>query len=486
LNTEPVFLVIDVGTGGLKCLAFDVRGRVVFSGNSPINFSFNGPAIEFDANSVWRDICLLTRSAAKHCSGKGLEIVSVSATSMREGNVFYDKTGRELLAVPNLDYRASEESSKIQAEFADRIYSLSGHWPSPIFLLSRLSWLKIHDPKLFSNIHRVSMINDWVLFKFSGNLNSEPTNGCETALFDLAKRRWSEELIKESGFDNHFFPEVRECGTLIGTVSSEASLVSGLETSVSVVIGAADTEAAVAGCGLFESGKVVAVAGTTTPVQAVTDSVVLDSIRRTWSCCHVLPNRWVVESNAGATGLVFKWWAGIVGQDFSMLDSEVNANNLSPNTGTKVSIGTTVMNAKNPHPISGRIEGVGPWTPRAAITLGILQTNCFSVSANLTQIEQVVGKRFEQLYFCGGSSKSSLWTGMQADVLGRPLVVFEEGEATARGASMLSAVAISKFRNLDEAAKSFLSRQRVVEPQPGASKKYAEAYEEWLRENKNN
>jgi autoinducer-2 kinase len=476
---EPAFCVIDVGTGGLKCLVFDRRGAILFKESSPLHFHFDGPAIDFDPKAVWDSICALTRGAVAECSKQDFRIVTVSSTSMREGNVFYDSQGNELLAVPNLDARAHPEANVLEEKFGEAIYSISGHWPSAIFALTRMKWIQKNKPSLFEKVAKVSMINDWVLFRFSGKIVSEPTNGCETALFDLKKRDWSDSLIKDSGLDRSLFPEVKECGTRVGQVSQEASRATNLDSSTEVMVGAADTEAAVAGCGLFETGEVAAVAGTTTPVQAVMDIPYTDRDFRTWTCCHVVPDRWTLESNAGATGLVFKWWSEITGLDFASLDREVQEGN-SNAWRIKLGIGTNLMNARYPHPLAGKIEGVSPWTPRADITYAILETNCFSVRANLEQLEKVLDRSFGEVHFCGGASRSELWTELQTDVLDRSLITFGTGEATGRGAAMLSGVGIGEFPDLKAAKESFLGDKLVRKPRSEQAKIYEKRYRTWL------
>lgn len=476
---SSAFCVIDVGTGGVKCLVFDEKGAVVFKENSAINFRRDSYAIDFDPGMVWDDVCRMTRKAVKKCRKKNCKIATLSSTSMREGNIFYDGEMNELLAVPNLDARAFKEALEIRESLAEEIYFTSGHWPSSIFLASRLKFLEKSAPGMFGKIKKVSMINDWILYKFSGKIATEPTNGCETALFNLKKRQWSDELIKEFRFERSLFPEVRECGVSLGQLTKNASHRTGLGETTLVVMGAADTEAAVAGCGLFESGNVAAVAGTTTPVQAVVEEPILDVGRRTWTCCHVRPDRWVVESNAGATGLVLKWWGEVTSKEFSELDEEMEKEKPSPGR-VKVGIGTSLMNAKNPHPVVGGIRGVSPWTRRSEITLGILETNCYSVRANLEQIESVLGRRFAEVFFCGGASASIAWRNLQASILGRTILSFGVGEATGRGAAMLSAIAEGSFTNFVEASRSFLKRRIVTKPDGAVFESYEQLYQEWL------
>ena len=125
----------------------------------------------------------MTRKATRECAKKKLQIVTVSSTSMREGNVFYDADGNGAPSGTEFGRQGTiKEAEEIQGSLGDAIYLSSGHWPSPIFVVSRLKFLAKNNPNLFKKIRKISMINDWVLFKFSGRIVSEPTNGCETAL----------------------------------------------------------------------------------------------------------------------------------------------------------------------------------------------------------------------------------------------------------------------------------------------------------------
>ena len=478
---DKAFLVIDVGTGGAKCVFFDGDGGQVFSDRANVAFEFVDGGMQFDPKTVWGDIRLLIRAGLKECDRRKLRVAAVSSTSMREGNVFYDRGGRELLAVPNIDSRASEESRAIPEALAEEIYRKSGHWPSGIFLVNRLGWLKTHKPSLYRRTASVSMINDWILFKLSGRLSSEPTNGCETAAFDLAKRTWSEEIMKELRLDFDVLPEMNECGTVLGGVTDAASASTGLPRSAIVVIGAADTEAAVLGCGVLEPGNPVAVAGTTTPVQAVTTEVVQDEKMRTWTCCHPVPNRWVVESNAGATGLVFNWWSKLVGVEYGDLDAEV-PHATQEYTSVVARIGTNLMNSRGMHPLKGFLRGIGPWTSRASITRAILEESSFSVRGNLEQIEEVLGTRFAALAFCGGCAKSSLWSQLTADVANRKLIRFRMGDATARGAAMLSSVASGEHRSIGAAARDLKGDRSVLSPRKQKVAEYEQKYRNWLEQ----
>ncbi len=480
--TDAAFLVIDFGTGGTKCVVFDSDGGVVFREIVPTAFRFSGSGgADFDPNAAWAQICGEIRRAVVHSEKSGKRVVAVSSTSMREGNVFYDAQGDELLAVPNIDGRAGAEAEVISRRFGNLIYEKSGHWPNASFLVCRLKWMQKNASEQYRRLRKVSMINDWVLFKLSGTLASEPTNGCETAAFDLSRRDWSYEVTKELRIDEDILPGVKEGGSIIGTVDKAVSRVTGLPASASVVVGAADTEGALAGCGALDSGKVVAVAGTTTPVQGVTNRVKLDERKRTWTCCHVIPGRWVVESNAGTTGMIFDWWSRIAKESYATLTAE--AAGLPPGSnGVSSIIGAMIFNASRFPSIRGELRGVLPWTSRGAISRAIIEGTCFAVRANLEQVEEVLGKSFRELVFCGGAAESELWSQIQSDVLNRRLLRFRLGDATARGAAALSSVALGQCKDIRKAAVAFSRGSSRVLPRKRAANEYVQKYTNWLKE----
>ena len=477
--TDEAILVVDFGTGGTKCVLFDLAGDTLFRDVLPVDLRYSMGAADFDPSTAWAQICGQVRSAVKEAEKRRLKVVAVSSTSMREGNVFYDKEGKELLAVPNIDGRAMSEGGAISDGQGELIYEKSGHWPNAAFLVARLKWMEAKEPEMHSKLGKVSMINDWVLYRLSGVLACEPTNGCETAAFDLGKRTWSGEIAKELKLDESILPPVVECGTVLGEVTETAARATGLPQSASVVTGAADTESALAGCGALKPGKVVAVAGTTTPVQGVSDSLVLDSKQRTWTCCHVVPSTWNVESNAGATGMVFDWWSKVTGTPYDSLTAEARTVPAGAPEVTSL-VGAMIFNARKFSMVHGELKGVFPWTGRGSVSKAIIEGTCLAVRANLLQVEEVLGRKFEELVFCGGAAESDYWAQTQADVLGRRVSRIRARSASAWGAAALCKVALGLSKDLESATES--RESSMTEPRVKEAEAYDKKFSSWLAE----
>ena len=82
------------------------------------------------------------------------------------------------------------------------------------------------------------MLNDWILYKLSGVLQIDPSNGCTSGIFDLQNRNWDNDVAKECGITLPFSPKVNEAGTVIGNVTKECAALTGLREGIPVVAGA--------------------------------------------------------------------------------------------------------------------------------------------------------------------------------------------------------------------------------------------------------
>ena len=70
--------------------------------------------------------------------------------------------------------------------------------------MPRLLWLKKHKPEIYEQATSITMINDWILYKLSGQLQVDPSNGCTSGIFDLTKRTWTTDS-DQCGLKSSFF-----------------------------------------------------------------------------------------------------------------------------------------------------------------------------------------------------------------------------------------------------------------------------------------
>ena len=113
-------MAIDAGTGSVRAVIFDDEGhQISVASREWRHLEVEGVpnSMGFDTKKNW-ELAKECIKEAKALAGLMPEyIVAVSATSMREGIVLYDKEGKELWAVANVDARASKEVKLSKGEF---------------------------------------------------------------------------------------------------------------------------------------------------------------------------------------------------------------------------------------------------------------------------------------------------------------------------------------------------------------------------------
>jgi autoinducer 2 (AI-2) kinase len=228
----------------------------------------------------------------------------------------------------------------------------------------------------------------------------------------------------------------------------------------------------------------------------VTPEAIIDPKVRTWTRCHTVPHTWCLEANAGVTGIVYRWLRNAVcelekaTQDRVGVDADayelMNHRAAAVPIGARgvTLIGSSLMDARNiewlflPATFFGldtmRPERAGkPEMIRAA-----LESVCYAVRANCEVLEEVSGLKVEALRICGGQTRSKLWTQMQADILGVPVLVSTFEEATALGTIICAGVGSGLYGSIPQAADQ-ITHFTTVEPRMEAHREYQPFYERW-------
>jgi xylulokinase len=81
----------------------------------------------------------------------------------------------------------------------------------------------------------------------------------------------------------------------------------------------------------------------------------------------------------------------------------------------------------------------------------------------------------------GGHSRNSLFLTIKASVLGRPLTVIDEPEATALGAAILGGLGAGVWKDLEQALASIEQPRHQVTPEPQWQQLYDRLYDSTYR-----
>ena len=493
-------MAIDAGTGSIRAVLFDTLGnQIAVSQKEWVHVKEeNVPnSMSFDYDKNWILVCECIKNVVKDSNVHVEDILGLSATSMREGIVLYDKKGKELWAVANVDARADKEVKQLKENFAgieEEFYMLSGQ-TFALGALPRIMWLKNNRPDVYEKVANISMIGDWILARLSGIIATDPSNAGTTGIFSLEKRNWVSEMALKVGIKDNIFPPCLEVGTCIGNVTAKASFETGLSQETAVVMGGGDVQLGSAGLGVVEDEQ-VAILGGSFWQQVVNIPSMIEppedmGIRVN---PHVINRISQAEGISFFSGLVMRWFRDAF-CDMEKLEAEkrgIDVYQVLEEKAKDVPVGSYGI-----MPIFSDTMKYGKWYHAAPSFLNLsldsstcnkasmfksLQENAAIVSSiNLERIKKFSETTIEEIVFAGGASKSAVWSQILSDVTGCKVKIPKVTEATALGAAMAAGVGCEVYKNLKEAAKELVVWEKTYEPNMDNHLLYKEIKIKWQK-----
>ena len=122
--------------------------------------------------------------------------------------------------------------------------------------IQRLNYSGYNEPEIYRHTYKMLHAKDYIIFRMTGEFASEYSDASSTNLFDIQKKRWSNELIKDFGIRPSILPDLYPSTYVIGTVTATAAQATGLCEGTPVVMGGGDGSCACVGAGVVEVSSV--------------------------------------------------------------------------------------------------------------------------------------------------------------------------------------------------------------------------------------
>lgn len=81
---------------------------------------------------------------------------------------------------------------------------------------------------------------DYINFCLTGNFSTDVSDASGTGYFDVKNRKWSKEILATFDIDEELLPQVYESSQVIGNITEDIAMQTGLSTNSIVVAGAGD------------------------------------------------------------------------------------------------------------------------------------------------------------------------------------------------------------------------------------------------------
>jgi xylulokinase len=475
---------MDVGTGGTRAVLVDEKGHLIASASAehqPFRTPHPGWA-EQDPEDWWRAAQAAVRDVLAAVSG--VKIEAVGLTGQMHGAVMLDKDGRVLRpALIWCDVRTEPQSEWLTRHIGrERLIELTANPALPNFTLTKLLWVKEHQPEIFAKIAHIMCPKDYVRYRLTGTYAIDVHEASGTLLLDVAHRRWSTEVARIAGIPESWLPNLYESPEICANISGEAAQRTGLKPGTPVAAGAGDQGAGAVGMGILQPGSVSATIGTSGVVFAATAAPAKDPQGRLHTFCHAVPGRWHVMGVTQAAGLSLRWLKETLASDQTYDDLTAAAAKMP--AGSDGLLWTPYLfGERTPHldpTATAAFVGITSTTTRAHFTRAVLEGVAYSLKDSFTLFAEL-GIPVKGVRLGGGGARSPLWREIQANVYGYACERLTAEEGGAFGAALLAGVGAKHWPDLEAACAAGITVAETIQPNSAVVQRYAQGYAGYRR-----
>ena len=101
---------------------------------------------------------------------------------------------------------------------AERLIALVSNPALTNFTLTKMLWVREREPEVWERVRTVLLPKDYVRLRLTGERATDVADASGTLLFDVARRRWSREMLDAVGMDETLLPEAFESPTAYGVM----------------------------------------------------------------------------------------------------------------------------------------------------------------------------------------------------------------------------------------------------------------------------
>ncbi|MCB1496567.1 MAG: hypothetical protein KDJ86_12325 [Bauldia sp.] len=469
-QAEPALVGIDLGTTSIRAIAFDPRGRKVAAASRPTPLNTVETGGEYDPDRIWAVVLEVLSDIGAALAGR--PVGGIAVASVGESPVLIGDDGQSL--APSIVW-FDRRTEPLVEEIAERIgedcvFRISGHAIQHYFTLLKLIWMRRHRPEAMAAARHVLMMADWIAYRLSGEMATDPSLASRTLYFDIVNRKWSAEMLALAGAGPDLPAPITASGTALGPLLDDVAAATGIKGRPMIGVGGHDHIVGGFAVGLRQPGTVIDSIGTAEALLLAGARPLSDPelVTRGYYQGAIGTDRAMSYLGAGifSAGGAMEWLRSIVGGlPVDTLIAE--AARVPPGcNGVAFLADLGGLSPPDPDPHArGAFVGMTQQTTPAVLYRAVLEGLAIQSRMIFDAMGAFPGvEPPRELRLIGGVSRNRLFLSIKASVMARPIVVVDEPEATALGAALLGGIAGGVFPSLDAALAGLDRTEFVVEP----------------------
>lgn len=443
---------IDVGTTSVKSAVYDEKLNLIQGNAVAYELKSQGKTVELEAEKYWE---LVSGEIKK----SDIKPDALSIDTQCETIILADEKGNPLRnAIVWLDCRAEKEAELIEKQFGrKKVYEVCGQpeitaaWPA-----CKLLWIKNNEPEIWKKTKKIFLLEDYLLFKLTGEFVTEKTLQSSSLYFDINCGGWWNEMLEFIGVDKKMLPEIKNSGEYIGDYKG-----------IKVCTGAMDQVSGAIGAGVLEDGTVSETTGTAMVIFMPCGHVPEYNEKSIVPCHYNYNGKYCLLSWTPTAGMALEWFKRNFCEGSSFEELDGLAEKVPPGSEGLIFLpylcGSS-MPKYNPK-ARGSFTGIGLEHKRGHFVRSIMESVACILKSSLDYLK-IDALEIRSL---GGGAKSELWCKIKSDISGKTLVTLEENETARLGAAIFAGVGAGVFADVESAAKEIKIKKTYVPGNTGCT-----------------
>ena len=420
---------VDLGTGSVKVAVVDEQGSIRSIATRPYGLSSPQPGWAETDPRVWLEA---TQQAAAEIADQCVGAEGVGFSGQMHGVVLCDANLDPLRpAIIWADTRAADQAAAMHDLLGDVVLARLGSPAVSGFAATSLMWLAEHEPDVLARARFALQPKDWLRATLGGAVVTEPSDASGTLLANVATGTWDDDAISLLGIDSAVLPPIVASGDSAGELELAGR-------TMSCVVGAADTAAAILGLGLrVDDGFAAVGSGSQTVSVLAEPSGGITRGTHLFATAGAPGTGWYrigAVQNAGiALRRALEWFDASPDEANAALDGGVRASDpiFVPYVAGER---TPFVDAH----LRGAWLGLGLDTDRPAMLRSVVEGVAHAVALGMEAVEAAGARLPDPLSLIGGGAVDPRFQQLIADVSQRRLASTDQPDAAVVGAAFLA------------------------------------------------
>ena len=477
-----MYLGLDFGTSSVKGVIIDDKQKLIATASSPLKVSRPHPGwSEQNPEDWWKAATAVVKALRKQKPKSVAAVKGIGMSGQQHGATLLDKNGKVLRpCILWNDGRSFAECAEILRDGPDS-KSITGNTPLAGFTAPKLLWVRKHEPKIFEQVAKVLLPKDYIRFRMTGTYGSDMSDAAGTYWLDVAKRNWSDAMLKATHMRRDQMPELFEGTAATGRITDKLAKDWGMPLRPVVAGGGGDNASAAVGIGAVNDGDAILSVGTSGVMFVSNAKFSPNTSRNIHAFCHAVPNTWHQMGVMLSATDSIEWLSRLVKTPVPKLTAALGKKLEGPApvlllpylSGERTPVGDSQ--------IRGAFLGLAADTNIEQMTHAVLDGVAFAFRDSMEALRQG-GAKVNRLTAVGGGTRSEIWMKIIATALSIPIDLPAAGEVGGAFGGARMALMAATGRSFKEVctkpkiAKTILPEKSAVAAYEAAYRRYEKIY----------